>query len=130
VAVSCRRSPLHWRWESFCVPVEFLFPALCDDLKARIRHQEDPDPAPNMTGILDQMTARRRVTSFRPTTARELFVLRLAQKLGEPAAAEHYAELARRHSDETLLLAYRRALNHGPRPLDLARNIGIRHLHG
>src|SRR5436190_16991964 len=66
-----------------------------------------------MVNILDHVTVKRPLAWFRPTTVRELFVLRLAQKLGEPAAAEHYAELARRHSDETLLLAYRRTINHG-----------------
>jgi hypothetical protein len=71
--------------------------------------------------ILDQVAVNRRRTSYRPTTIRQLFVLRLAQKLGEPGAVTHYAELARRHTDETLLLAYRRALNRGRPPRDLAR---------
>ena len=74
-----------------------------------------------MTRILDQMTVKRPLASFRPTTARELLVLRLAQKLDEPAAAQHYAELARQNSDETLLLAYRRTLNHGYPPRDPGR---------
>jgi len=52
-------------------------------------------------------------------------VLRLAQKLGEPVATEHYAQLASRHSDETLLLAYRHTLNHGHPPRDLARSFHV-----
>lgn len=78
-----------------------------------------------MMSILDQMTVKRPQSSFRPTTVRQLFVLRLAQKLGESAVAEHYAELARCHSDETLLLAYRHTFNHGHPPRDLARNFHV-----
>ncbi len=74
-----------------------------------------------MMSILDQVAERLPRISFRPATARQLFVLRLAQKLGEPSAAEHYAEIARQHSDETLLLAYRRTMNHGHPPRDLGR---------
>src|SRR5581483_10769131 len=73
-----------------------------------------------MMRILDQMTAKRTLTWFRPTTEREFFLMRLAQKLGEPAAVEHYAELARQHNDETLLLAYRKTVNQGHLPQDLA----------
>src|SRR5579872_3897374 len=71
--------------------------------------------------ILDQVAERLPRISYRPATIRQLFVLRLAQKLGEPAAVEHYAELARKHNDETLLLAYRHTLNHGHPPRDLGR---------
>jgi hypothetical protein len=74
-----------------------------------------------MMRILDRMTVKRPLTCFRPTTARELLVLRLAQKLGEPAAVKHYAELARQYNDDTLLLAYRKTLNNGHPPHDLAR---------
>ena len=75
--------------------------------------------------ILDQMAVKRPQAWYRPTSARDLFVLRLAQKLGEPAAAQHYAELAHRHSDETLLLAYRRTLNHGHPARDLGRSFHV-----
>src|SRR5262249_41638042 len=68
-----------------------------------------------------QVNPRRTMFGFRPTTQRALFVLRLAQKLGEPAAADHYAELARHHNDETLLLAFNRTMNHGHPPRDLPR---------
>lgn len=75
--------------------------------------------------ILDHMAVKRPQAWFRPSTIRELFVLRLARKLGEPAAAKHYAELAQEHSDETLLLAYRRTLNHGHPPRDLGRSFHV-----
>jgi hypothetical protein len=75
--------------------------------------------------ILDQMAVKRPLAWYRPTSVRELFLLRLAQKLGEPAAVEHYAELASGHSDETLLLAYRRTLNHGHPPRDLGRSFHV-----
>src|SRR5436190_4861708 len=78
-----------------------------------------------MVNILDHVTVKRPLAWFRPTTARDLFVLRLSQKLGEPAAAEHYAELARVHNDETLLLAYRRTLNHGHLPRDLSASFHV-----
>lgn len=70
--------------------------------------------------ILDQVADRRTKSSFRPTTVRELFLLRLAQKLGDAPAVQHYAELCRGHNDETLLIAYRRTMNHG-HPRDLGR---------
>jgi len=68
-----------------------------------------------MTSIFDRLAVRRPLAQFRPTTVRELFVLRLAQKLGEPAAAQHYAELARGH----------RTLNHGHSPRDLGRSFHV-----
>ena len=74
-----------------------------------------------MPSILEKVAEKLPRISFRPATMRQLFVLRLAQKVGEPAAIEHYVELARRYNDETLLLAYRHTLNHGHPPRDLAR---------
>jgi len=71
--------------------------------------------------ILDQLAERRTRNSFRPTTVRELFLLRLAQKLSDVLAVQHYADLCRGHSDETLLVAYRRTMNHGHPPRDLGR---------
>src|SRR5688572_23662379 len=75
--------------------------------------------------ILDQMAVKRSLAYYRPSTIRELFVLRLAQKLREPSAAEHFAELAREHTDETLLLAYRRTMNHGQPARDLGRSFHV-----
>ena len=78
-----------------------------------------------MTSILDQVAAKKPLAGFRPTNIREFFALRLAQKLNEPAAAQHYAELAARRSEATLLLAYRRASNHGRPSPDLARRFHV-----
>ena len=45
-----------------------------------------------MKSLLDRFTP---ITSaFRPSTATELFALRLAQKLGDAPAVRHYASLA------------------------------------
>lgn len=74
-----------------------------------------------MTNILDQIAVNRPLAGFRPTTVHDFFVLRLALKLGEPAAAGHYAELAGSHSEDTLRLAYRRAAGHGNPPRELAK---------
>jgi hypothetical protein len=65
-----------------------------------------------MTGILDRLghpAASFPRTSFQPKTEMEYFALRLAQKLGEPAAAIHFVELSDRYSPSQLLCAYRRA---------------------
>jgi hypothetical protein len=78
-----------------------------------------------MMSILDQVAMKRPLAGFRPTNARELLILRLAQKLGEPAAASHYAQLAAERSIETLLLAYRRAVNHGTPPRDVATRFHV-----
>src|SRR4029077_6018723 len=61
-----------------------------------------------MTQLLDRFIP---ITSaFRPTTARELFALRLSQKLHDAAAVRHYVELLDAYSESQLLSAYRRAL--------------------
>jgi len=78
-----------------------------------------------MINILEQVAAKRPLAGFRPTNTQELLILRLAQKLGEPAAAGHYAQLAAERSVETLLLAYRRAVNHGTPPRDVARRFHV-----
>lgn len=74
-----------------------------------------------MTNILDRVARERPRVQYRPTTVREVFVLCLARKLGEPAAVEHYLGSAGEHSDETLLLAYRRTFNHSQPPRDVGR---------
>src|SRR5947209_12054626 len=61
-----------------------------------------------MVSILDQVALTHSVAFFRPTTVGHVFALRLAQKLGEPSAAQHYVDLAQNYSDETMLLAYRK----------------------
>jgi hypothetical protein len=62
-----------------------------------------------MPGILDRVAAQR-YNEFRPQTVREFFALQLARKLGDHSAARHYHELVEEHSEEGLLVAYRRAL--------------------
>lgn len=71
--------------------------------------------------ILDKVAGRRPLSWFRPKTVRQLMVLRLAQKLGEPAATEHYAELVTGHSDETILHAYRRVRHRAHATSELGR---------
>jgi hypothetical protein len=66
-----------------------------------------------MKSILDQVARSSRRASyghFRPTTAQAFFALRLASRMGDASAAQHYAELAERYSEGQLLTAYRRAL--------------------
>ncbi len=71
--------------------------------------------------ILKTPAARPVLSSFQATTERALFILRLARKLGDPDAASHYADLARDHNNETLLVAYRRTMKCGHPPKDLGR---------
>jgi len=64
-----------------------------------------------MNGILDrveQMRNRAFSSEFQPGSPDELFALRLAVRLGEPAAARHYLELLDKYSQEQLLVAYKR----------------------
>ena len=49
-------------------------------------------------------------TDFRPKRATDLFALRLAQKLDDRAAVNHYVSLADQYSEAQLLCAYRRTL--------------------
>src|SRR5262249_18855778 len=62
-----------------------------------------------MTGILDRVAAQA-FGKFRPQTVQDYFALRLAQKLGEAPAAAYFRTLVDQHSEERLLVAYRRAL--------------------
>lgn len=54
---------------------------------------------------------------FRPQTMEELFALRLAQRLNDAAAIEHYVRLVAEHSVEQCLSAYRRAVKMQAIPL-------------
>ncbi len=67
-----------------------------------------------MMSILDQV-ARTSIefNHFRPKTTQEFFALRLAAKLGEGSAAQHYAKLAEHHSESQLLVAFHRATASG-----------------
>src|SRR5947209_7986426 len=65
-----------------------------------------------MTNILARVAASRASAhpeQFRPVSPEAFFALRLAEKLGEGAVAEHYAGLLDRYSIGQLLIAYRRA---------------------
>ncbi len=66
-----------------------------------------------MIGILDNV-AKSHLSEFKPSTADEYFVLQLAKKLGDPAAAPHYVVLASQYSEAALLCAYRKALEINP----------------
>jgi len=61
-----------------------------------------------MTHILDHIAESLR-GEFRPASPDDYFALRLAARLGEPAAAAHYTVLASQYPQETLLSALRRA---------------------
>jgi|SRR5579863_7672569 len=70
-----------------------------------------------MTNILNQV-AESLHSRFRPSSPDEYVALRLAQRLGEPEVAAHYAMLASQYSQTKLLCAYRHAVTaaHGDRP--------------
>ncbi|HXS95068.1 MAG TPA: hypothetical protein VN736_10715 [Candidatus Limnocylindrales bacterium] len=77
-----------------------------------------------MDGILDrveQSRARAYSSHFQPASPDELFALRLAFRLGEPAAARHYLELLDKYSQEQLLVTYKRVQRCGSH-LDPARS--------
>ena len=75
-----------------------------------------------MPNILDRVAAQR-YSDFRPQTVQEFFALQLARKLGDSVAVRHYQELVAEHSEESLLVAYRRALAAtGQQQGSLARN--------
>src|ERR1019366_1084640 len=80
-----------------------------------------------MTNILDQVarsSSSARYSQFQPSDQREYFALRLAQKLGDAAAARHYGELVDHYSEAQLLVAYRRAKAAGSH-LDPARSFHL-----
>jgi hypothetical protein len=62
-----------------------------------------------MPNILDRIAAQR-YGEVHPQTVQEFFGLQLARKLGDLEAARHYLEMVAEHSEENLLVAYRRAL--------------------
>src|SRR5437868_4099996 len=63
-----------------------------------------------MKNILDHVAKSHDYGYFRPQTPEGFLGLRLAQKLDDPSAARHYAELAEQHSEGRLLTAYSRSL--------------------
>jgi hypothetical protein len=64
-----------------------------------------------MKSLLDRFAPL--TAAFRPSTATELFALRLAQKLGDAPAVRHYASLAESYAEFQMLCAYRRTLRQG-----------------
>lgn len=65
-----------------------------------------------MKGILDRVAAEWH-SDFCPKTTAEYLALRVAQNLGEPAAARHYVLLIGQHGEEKVLAAYRQTLARG-----------------
>lgn len=63
-----------------------------------------------MTDLLNRLArqqAKERYSVFRPASRLDYFALRLAQRLGDPMAAQHYAELADRWGEGPILAAMR-----------------------
>jgi hypothetical protein len=78
-----------------------------------------------MANILEQVARSSRRSAyghFRPSTPQEFLALQLAIRLGDGAAARHYAELADQYSEGQLLTAYRRVLS---THLDVARRFHV-----
>ncbi len=64
-----------------------------------------------MTNILEQVARSSSAafkTEFLPATTSEFLVLRLASRLDDTAAVQHYLELLQQYGESTLLTAYRR----------------------
>src|SRR5258708_5755690 len=76
-----------------------------------------------MKTILDRIAGSH--NHFHPKTTQEFFVLRLAQKLGEPNLAHHYLELCEKYSESQILIAYQRAVKKGGSEVDLARRFHV-----
>jgi hypothetical protein len=61
-----------------------------------------------MNFLLDRFTPT--TSPFRPKTPTEVFACRLAQKLGDAKAGQHYLSLTERHTEAQLIHAYRRTM--------------------
>jgi hypothetical protein len=66
-----------------------------------------------MTPILERFI--QAAAPFRPRSPADVFALRLAQKLGDAIAAQHYAMLVGSYSESHLLVAFRRVVKSGQR---------------
>src|ERR1700722_3708157 len=73
-----------------------------------------------MTNILNRIASSLH-SRFHPTSPDEYFALRLATRLGEPAAARHYSLLVSEYTPERLLCTYRHARFAGERNGEPAR---------
>jgi hypothetical protein len=60
--------------------------------------------------FMDSLFEKFTPAAFRPTRARDLFALRLAQKLGDARTVGHFISLAESYTEAQLLCAYRRTL--------------------
>ena len=65
-----------------------------------------------MTSILDRFV--RPMAGFEPKTTQDIFALRLAHKLRDAPATEHYAAVAAEYSQARLITAYRRTVRSAP----------------
>jgi len=72
-----------------------------------------------MRHILDRF-AQPRVGSFRPKTVSEFFALQLARKLEDVERLYTYLILVEHHSEDSLLQAFKKTLNHANKKLRLA----------
>jgi hypothetical protein len=80
-----------------------------------------------MTSILEKIAEnshRVQFSRFRPKTVHEFFALRLAAKLGDAPAAQHYLKLTGQYSQSQLLGAFRRVVRSGDQ-LDLGRRFHV-----
>jgi hypothetical protein len=66
-----------------------------------------------MTPILERFI--QVAAPFRPRSPADVFALRLAHKLGDAVAAQHYAMLVGSYSESHLLVAFRRTVKSGQR---------------
>src|SRR5438105_10768155 len=85
-----------------------------------------------MTNILDRVakSAETHYGHFEPTNAEELFSLRLATKLNDAAAAQHYVKLLQEHGEDKILTAYRRTVSRVQRDLARRFHVELKHLQG
>ena len=80
-----------------------------------------------MTNILERVarsSSSAPKNAFQPASPTQFFALRLAQKLGDARAADHYLALTDQYSEAQLLFAYRRACNRAGNS-DLARSFHV-----
>ena len=67
-----------------------------------------------MTTILDRVAisnrARTTYTRFKPEIPHDVFALALARKLGDTAAAGHYARLCQQYTTDQLLHAFHKSM--------------------
>lgn len=73
-----------------------------------------------MNGILDRVAkshAPLTPAQFRPATPQQFFALRLAGRLHDAAAVQHYVELCNQHTESQLIIAHRKTIQSSARDL-------------